>query len=125
MTPKLFISYSWSSKEHEEWVLQFATNLRDSGVDVILDKWDLREGHDAHAFMERMISDADLKKVALICDQTYVEKANARSGGVGAEAQIITSEIYISQEQSKFVAIVKENDIKGKPYIPNYYKSRI
>ena len=51
--PKLFISYSWSSQDHEAWVIQLATDLRESGIDVVLDKWDLKEGHDAHAFMER------------------------------------------------------------------------
>ena len=49
--PKLFISYSWSSPDHEQWVVKLATELRESGIDVILDKWDLKEGHDAHAFM--------------------------------------------------------------------------
>ena len=34
--PKLFISYSWSSPEHEQWVVDLATELRESGVDVIL-----------------------------------------------------------------------------------------
>ena len=38
--PKLFVSYSWTSPDHEAWVLQLATELRESGVDVILDKWD-------------------------------------------------------------------------------------
>jgi predicted alpha/beta hydrolase family esterase len=42
--PKLFISYSWSNPEHEQWVLDLATQLRESEVDVILDKWDLKEG---------------------------------------------------------------------------------
>jgi hypothetical protein len=35
---RTFISYSWSSPEHEEWVLGLATELEESGVDVILDK---------------------------------------------------------------------------------------
>lgn len=38
MNPKLFISYSWSSEEHGQWVINLATSLRESGVDVILDK---------------------------------------------------------------------------------------
>ena len=94
--PKLFISYSWTSPAHEQWVLNLATELRESGVDVILDKWDLKEGHDAHAFMEKMVADQAIKKVALICDQLYSEKANGRSGGVGIEAQIISPEIYVN-----------------------------
>lgn len=79
--PKLFISYSWTNPDHEQWVLNLATELRESGVDVILDKWDLKEGHDANVFMEQMVSDPDIKKVALICDKTYAEKADGRSGG--------------------------------------------
>jgi len=39
--PKLFVSYSWTDPEREAWVLRLCTELRDAGVDVILDKWDL------------------------------------------------------------------------------------
>lgn len=124
MNPKMFISYSWTSDEHQIAVLELATELRESGIDVILDKWDLQEGHDANAFMEQMISNAEIKKVALICDRGYVEKANKREGGVGVETQIITPEIYQKHDQSKFVAIVTERDDAGKPYVPIYYKSR-
>lgn len=123
--PKLFISYSWTNQDHETWVVQLATDLRESGIDVILDKWDLKEGHDANAFMERMVSDPEIKKVALICDKVYVDKANGRSGGVGTETQIISPEIYRSQAQDKFVAIVKERDDDGKACLPVYYRSRI
>jgi hypothetical protein len=124
-TPKLFISYSWTNRDHEAWVLQLATDLRENGVDVILDKWDLKEGHDAHAFMERMVSDPEIKKVALICDRAYVDKADGRNGGVGTETQIISAEIYGSQAQDKFVAIVMEKDEEGKAIVPIYYRSRI
>jgi hypothetical protein len=74
--------------------LQLGTELRESSVDVILDKWDLKEGHDANAFMEKMVADPDIKKVVLVCDKKYAEKADRRSGGVGTEAQIISPEIY-------------------------------
>ncbi|MGD0188498.1 MAG: SEFIR domain-containing protein [Roseiarcus sp.] len=108
MNPKLFVSYSWSSPDHVEWVISLSTELRKKGVDVILDKWDLREGNDAHVFMERMINDPDVKKVILICDKKYSEKANKRAGGVGTEAQIITPALYRQTVQSKFVAVIKE-----------------
>ncbi|WP_077278812.1 toll/interleukin-1 receptor domain-containing protein [Thioalkalivibrio denitrificans] len=123
--PKLFISYSWSSSEHEQWVIELATNLRESGIDVILDKWDLKEGHDAYAFMEQMVSDPAIGKVAIISDKTYSEKADGRSGGVGTETQIISKEVYENQKQDKFVLVVCEKDTHGKPYLPTYYKSRI
>lgn len=123
--PKLFISYSWSASEHEQWVVDLATELRESGVDVTLDKWDLKEGHDAVAFMEQMVTNKDITKVAIICDETYAAKADGRAGGVGTETQIISKEVYENQAQEKFVAIVSEKDGNGKPYLPIYYKSRI
>lgn len=125
MPPKLFISYSWSSPEYEQNILQIATELRDAGIDVILDKWDLREGQEAHAFMEQMVRDQDIKKVAIFCDKTYRDKANERKGGVGTETQIITTEVYKSQDQNKFVAVVMERDEYGKACVPIYYTSRI
>jgi hypothetical protein len=123
--PKLFISYCWSDAEHDQWVVEFATALRESGVDVILDKWDLKEGHDAFAFMEKMVTDPQIKKVAIICDEKYALKADGRSGGVGTETQIISPRIYENTSQEKFVAVVRQRDSSGKAYLPTYYKSRI
>lgn len=123
--PKLFISYSWSSPEHEKWVINLSTELIENGIDVIFDKFDLKEGQDANAFMERMVTDENIKKVAIICDRAYAEKADKRSGGVGTETQIISPEIYEKADQNKFVAVLAEKDENGKPYLPTYYRSRI
>lgn len=125
LLPKVFISYSWSSPEHEQWVVNLADELGDSGVHVLLDKFDLREGQDSISFMERMVNDADVKKVLLICDEKYADKTNNRTGGVGTEAQIISPKIYAETDQNKFVAVLKERDCDGKPYLPTYYASRI
>ena len=118
--PKAFISYSWTTPDHEEWVLQLATDLRENGVKAILDKWELKEGYDVNKFMERMVNDKDVKKVIMICDKEYVRKANERTGGVGIETQIITSKIYGQHSQDKFVAVMRERDQDGKPYLPTY-----
>jgi TIR domain len=123
--PNLFISYSWSNPDHEKWVLTFGEELISQGIDVVLDKWDLKPGHDANAFMEAMVTDPDVAKVVLVCDKQYVEKSNKRSGGAGAEAQIITPEFYVKKEQDKFVAAIREFDDDGKAYVPVYYGSRI
>lgn len=123
--PKLFISYCWSSPEHEDWVLRLGTELRESGVDVILDKWDLKEGNDANAFMEKMVSDEEIKKVILVIDEQYSDRANARKGGVGTETQIISAEVYESVDQNKFVAVIASRNSDGKAKLPVFYKSRI
>jgi|SRR5579859_708031 len=123
--PKAFISYCWTSPQHEQWVINLASELRENGVDVILDKWDLREGHDAVAFMEKMVTEQSVRKVIMIFDRMYADKADKRSGGVGTETQIISSEVYNKVEQTKFVGIASELNEDGKPFTPAYYKSRI
>lgn len=123
--PKLFISYSWSNPTHEQWVIDLANELTESGVHVILDKWDLKEGHDSVAFMEKMVTDSQITKVAIICDEIYASKADGRAGGVGTETQIISRRVYENQEQGKFVAIISEKDSQGEAFLPTYYKSRI
>jgi hypothetical protein len=127
--PKTFISYSWSSPEHESCVIDLATELEESGIHVIIDKWDLREGADKYAFMEKIVTDPTVRKVIVVCDRFYAEKADGRKGGVGTETQIISQEIYdqvdpVDQKQ-KFVAVIKEKDEAGKPYIPIFLKTRI
>ena len=47
--PKAFISYSHDSSDHKRWVAVLATKLRENGVDVILDQWDLSLGDDLYA----------------------------------------------------------------------------
>lgn len=105
--------------------MKLAHDLAELDIHVIIDKWDLKEGHDAHAFMERMVTDSEIKKVALICDEIYAAKADGRAGGVGTETQILTPQLYGKTEQDKFVAIILEKDAEGKPFLPTYYSSRI
>jgi hypothetical protein len=123
--PKIFVSYRWSSPDHEEWVLRLATSLRASGIDVKLDKWHLKEGQDTLAFMESMVNDETITKVLLICDSGYVERANSREGGVGTEAQIVSAKVYNDTNQDKFAAIVVELDELGAPLLPTYMSTRL
>ena len=48
--PKVFISYSWSTPKHQQKVIQWAERLISDGVDVVLDVFDLKEGHDKFHF---------------------------------------------------------------------------
>ena len=120
--PRAFISYSWASAE---FALSLAERLRNDGIDAIIDKWDLKVGNDKHAFMESMVTDDSIDYVLLLCDKTYKEKADSRSGGVGEEAQIVSSEIYGKVKQSKFIPVIIEKDENGKEFTPVYLKSLI
>lgn len=122
---KVFISYSWTPENNKKWVEQLAHRLEKDGVQVIIDFKDLRLGHDKYAFMERMVNDVTIKKVLIICNKDYKEKADSRMGGVGDESIIITPQIYGSTTQEKFIPVVNEYDENGKPYLPNYLASRM
>lgn len=124
-TPRVFISYSWSSEEYKEKILHLSERLRENGVDVILDQWDLKEGQDKYVFMEQCVSEKDVDKVLIMCDSQYCVKADSREGGVGTETAIITPELYGKNEQTRFIPIVCERYYDGKPCLPKYLKSRI
>jgi hypothetical protein len=123
--PKTFVSYSWTSPAHEQWVMDLATQLVEKGVNVVLDKWNLREGQDAIKFMEAMVVDAEVTKVIVVSDKHYAEKADKRKGGVGTESQIMSPEIYKQTDQTKFVAVLSELDPNGNPYLPTFLSSRM
>lgn len=97
----------------------------ESGIEVILDKWDLRPGQDAVAFMESMVTDSTIDKVLLICDKVYSEKADGRQGGVGTETQIISKKVYEQVNQERFIAVIAEKDDEGRAYTPTFYHSRL
>lgn len=125
MEPKVFISYSWSDPCHKNRVQHWAERLVADGINVVLDIYDLKEGNDKYVFMERMVTDTSISHVLVICDRQYMKKADGREFGVGTEAQIISQEVYEKVGQSKFIPIVCELDIEGKPYLPAVFRSRI
>lgn len=123
--PKVFISYSWSGAEHEQFVMELATTLRTHGVDAILDKWRLKPGQDKYVFMETMVTDPSVVKVLVLCDRIYQEKANRRAGGVGTESQIISQELYSKVLQTKFIPVLCERGVDGEEFLPVFMKGRI
>ena len=120
--PSVFISYSWDSPSHRNWVRQFATDLRGAGVDAWLDQWEVQLGHDVTRFMDRGVAEADY--VLLVCTENFGRKANERVGGVGYEQSIVTSELLRAHpNHGRFVCILRQ----GAPSaaIPRYMQSRV
>ena len=79
-TPRVFISYSWTSTKFQQQVKELAERLVHDGVDVVLDIWDLKDGQDKFHFMEQCVTDPQIDRVLIICDSGYAEKADARKG---------------------------------------------
>lgn len=123
VSPRVFISYSQA--DHKEMVLEIVDRLRNDGVDAIVDEYDLELGHDVNLFMERTVNDPEMAKVLLMCDKSYTEKANARKGGAGKEAIIISEEVYNRTTSGKFIPVILEKDEQGNPYRPTFIKGAI
>ena len=100
----------------------------DAGIEVLLDKWDLREGADTHAYMEKCVSDKSVTHVLIFSDSEYAKKADNRSGGVGKETLIITPDVYgqedVTSKEQRYIPIVMEKNESGKAFLPVYIKGR-
>ncbi|MFA5264190.1 MAG: toll/interleukin-1 receptor domain-containing protein [Opitutaceae bacterium] len=120
---KAFISYSWDSDSHQEWVLALADELVKNGVHVIMDRRDLLAGEEITLFIERSISAADI--LILVCSANYVKKANERIGGVGMET-VISSSVFLQARATKtFIPILKDNDNPPETRLPYYLGSTL
>ena len=111
--PKAFVSYSHDDQAHIKWVMDLATRLMSSGVDVILDKWELDLGDDLPMFMEKHLASSD--RVLMICTDRYVEKANSGAGGVGYEKMIITADLMQNVESNKVIPIIRQHSTHNVP----------
>lgn len=123
--PSAFLSYSWTSDEYADKVEQFARDLNDAGVHIVLDQWDLVEGQDKYAFMERCVTDPAIDKVLILIDPRYTERADSREGGVGHETLIISPEVYGRADQERFIPVIMGRDESDQIRLPAYLRGRI
>ncbi len=109
-TPKVFMSYSWDTPEHQEWVKALAAKLRSHGVDVTLDHWALAPGDQLPKFMETAVRENE--HVLIVCTPKYKQKSDDRKGGVGYEGDIMTAEVLNEQNARKFIPLIKQGEWK-------------
>lgn len=109
--PKVFISYSWESELHKEWVKKLTDSLIENGVDADLDQYDLELGDRLTEFMENKITNSDF--VLIICTENYKKKADSRKSGVGYEGHIISDALLSSANERKFIPILRSDDISN------------
>jgi len=90
--PKIFISYSWDDEGHRAWVRRLAGDLRNHGLDILLDQWDVKPGSHIPAYMETSVREADY--VVLVCTPKFAIKADKGRAGIGYEKAILTGALY-------------------------------
>ena len=118
--PKVFISYSHDTQQHKRWVLELATRLRNSGIDAIIDQFELKGGDDVPHFMETNLISSH--KILMVCTEKYVEKANAGDGGVGFEKMIVTATAMQKISESKVIPIIRQSYTSE---VPTFLKSKL
>ncbi|HET8888232.1 MAG TPA: FxSxx-COOH system tetratricopeptide repeat protein [Candidatus Angelobacter sp.] len=83
--PKVFISYSHDSAEHEKHVLDLANRLRRDGIDATIDQYETSPREGWPVWMEMQIRESDF--VLVVCTATYLGRAERREKeGVGKGA---------------------------------------
>ncbi|WP_394020172.1 toll/interleukin-1 receptor domain-containing protein [Anaerococcus cruorum] len=119
--PKVFISYSWESKEHSDWVKSLADKLLVDGIEAIIDSYDVSPGDRLPKFMESSIRDSDY--VIIIFTEEYKRKANNREKGVGYESHIISAELYNNHNDRKFIPVIRQGDFNSA--LPTYLDEKL
>lgn len=109
-SPRVFVSYSWDTDAHKNWVLEFVRRLRQHGIDAFIDQTDLQLGARAPQFMEGAVRDSD--RVVVICTDTFKNRFDNRKGGAGYEGHIITGEIISEMGANKFIPVLRRGEWK-------------
>jgi len=104
--PTVFISYSWDSEDHKQWVKSLSDKLIENGINVILDQNDLLPGYDKAKFMTESIQNSDY--ILLVLTTQYRTKIDKKEGGVNDEFFLIHSEISKNKNSTKFIPIIRE-----------------
>jgi hypothetical protein len=110
--PKVFISYSWDSPEHQQWVISLADFINNKGGEAIIDRTHLRYGGHIKTFMLKSILEVD--KVLIILTPKYKQKADSQLGGAGYEYNIINDELFnIITNNEKFIPVIREGSFEN------------
>lgn len=124
--PVVFISYSWVSEQHKTWVINLARRLRANGIDVRLDRWDVRLGHDLNLFMERY-ADPSARVIVVLSDD-YGPKADQRGqqpSGVATETTIVSATVYRDLGSNRVIPLVPDSGtVAANPLVPAYLTGR-
>lgn len=105
--PVVFISYSWDSEDHKEWVAKLAKDLCENGIYVLLDQY-LEDGTMLPLFMEYGIERAD--RIIVVGTESYKAKGRAIGTGASFEDCIISSEMLHNIGTKKFIPCLRQGE---------------
>lgn len=119
MTIRVFISYSWDDSVHQEWVVNLANSLRESGIDANVDVFNThQETTNLNKMMVKEISISD--NVIVVLTEKYKQKAITWEGGVGFESELLLSALTDQQAKDKLIFIMKNPSGYSEAFPPQY-----
>jgi hypothetical protein len=125
--PTCFISYAWGDETHTQWVRhQLARDLRNGGVEVVLDLWDNPVGNSVPRFLERLTK---CRWVIAVGTPLYKQKCDNPddSGGttVAAEYDLISSQRLTRTEALKATVLPLLLDGDASRSFPTLMQGRV
>lgn len=114
----IFVSYSWDSQEHQEWVAYLVRRLRNEGYNATYDQYiTSQKTINLNRMMVEHIQNDDF--IIIVVTENYTKKADEFIGGVGYETELLLS--IINENRDKIIVVMKQPDISPKK-IPFYLK---
>ncbi|MDM8128462.1 toll/interleukin-1 receptor domain-containing protein [Paraclostridium benzoelyticum] len=114
--PNVFVSYSWDSEEHQEWVLKLVATLRENGINATMDVIETQQGTtNLNHMMVKNIRDSDY--IIVVLTENYARKSEKLQGGVGLETTFLYN--YLLEDLKKIVPILRQG---GNNAIPFHFK---
>ncbi|TMU82178.1 hypothetical protein FGG79_21055 [Bacillus sp. BHET2] len=115
-----FISYSWDSDIHQEWVINLVNNLRREGVAAKLDVFETQTSTvNLNTMMIKNMRENDY--IIIVLTEKYAERADNLQGGVGYETMLSLQSL--KNNPNKFIFLLKHsgNFEKAFPFHLNGY----
>jgi formylglycine-generating enzyme required for sulfatase activity len=108
--PKVFISYSHDSPQHNDLVLELFNRLRSDGIDCVIDQCEPAPSEGWARWMDKQIQEADF--ILMICTEIYFRRVMGQEElgkglGVRWEGHLIYDYIYqAGTTNTKFIPIL-------------------
>jgi hypothetical protein len=108
--PRVLISYSHDSQDHEARVLALSNRLRAGGIDCTVDLYDKHPPEGWPRWMDRQLRESHF--VLVVCTETYLRRAEGKEApgiglGVRWESAIMYDQIYsMEMSNKKFIPCI-------------------
>lgn len=116
-----FVTYSWDSEEHQQWILKLTNDLRKNGVDATFDLFLTQTGTvNLNQMMITNVRDRDF--VIIVLTEGYAERSDEFKGGVGFETLLTLPTLLENPDKIIFLMKHKGNFNDAFPFhLKGYY----